>query len=68
MLSAPLVSYLIRLSRKYLLQHLFSNTSSPCFSRSVRDKVSHPYKITVKIIVLISDYNLELSTLQLGVG
>jgi hypothetical protein len=34
-----------------LLCTLFSNTLSPCSSLNVRDKVSHPYKTTVKIIV-----------------
>jgi hypothetical protein len=31
---------------------LLSNTFNPCFSRSVRDQVSHPHKTTGKIIVL----------------
>jgi hypothetical protein len=31
---------------------LFSNTLSLCSSISVRDQVSHPYKITGKLIVL----------------
>ena len=47
------------------LSILFSNTPSPCFSHSVRDQVSHPYKITGKIIVLIFYYNLVISTLHL---
>jgi hypothetical protein len=35
-----------------LLSTLFSNTLSLCSSLSVRDQVSHPYKITGKIILL----------------
>jgi hypothetical protein len=53
------------LSPNIFLSTLFSNTPSLCFSRSMRDQVSHPYKIGGQIIVLISDYNLEISTLQL---
>jgi hypothetical protein len=34
------------------LSTLFSNTLNPCPSLSMRDEVSHPYKITGKIIVL----------------
>jgi polysaccharide pyruvyl transferase WcaK-like protein len=39
-------------SPNILLSNLFSNTLSLCSSLNVRDKVSHPYKTTVKIIVL----------------
>jgi hypothetical protein len=35
-----------------LLSTLFSNTLNLCYSLNVRDKVSHPYKTTGKIIVL----------------
>jgi phosphoglycerol transferase MdoB-like AlkP superfamily enzyme len=35
-----------------ILSTLFSNTVSPRSSLNVRDQVSHPYKTTVKIIVL----------------
>jgi hypothetical protein len=35
-----------------LLNTLFSNTLSLCFSLNVRDQVSHPYRTTGKIIVL----------------
>jgi hypothetical protein len=35
-----------------LLSTLFSNTFSPCYSLSVRGQISHPSKITSKIIVL----------------
>jgi polysaccharide pyruvyl transferase WcaK-like protein len=48
-----------------LLSTLFSNTLSLCSSLSVRDQVSHPYKITGKTTVLYTlifvflDSNLE---------
>jgi len=35
-----------------ILNTLFSNTLSLCYSLTVSDKVSHPYKTTGKIIVL----------------
>jgi hypothetical protein len=35
-----------------LLNTLFSNTLSLCYSLDVRDQVSHPYRTTGKIIVL----------------
>jgi hypothetical protein len=35
-----------------LLSTLFSNTLSLCSSLNARDKVSHPYRTTGKIIVL----------------
>jgi hypothetical protein len=35
-----------------LLSNLFSNTLSPFSSLNVRDKVSHPYRTTYRIIVL----------------
>jgi hypothetical protein len=35
-----------------LLSTLFSNTLSLCSSLNVRDKVSHPYRTTGKMIVL----------------
>jgi hypothetical protein len=45
--------YFINLRSKYSPQHrVFSNTHSLCFSFSVRDWVSHPYKTTYKIIFL----------------
>jgi hypothetical protein len=39
-------------SPNILLNTLFSNTLSLCSSLNVRDHVSHPYRTTVKIIVL----------------
>jgi hypothetical protein len=49
LLHFPVTSSL--LGPNILLSTLFSNILSPCFSLSVRDQVSHPYK-TGKIIVL----------------
>jgi hypothetical protein len=40
------------LSPNILLMTLFSDTLNVCPSLSVTDQVSHPYKITGKIIVL----------------
>jgi hypothetical protein len=36
-----------------LLNTLFSNTLSLCSSLTVRDHVSHPYRTTGKIIIMI---------------
>jgi hypothetical protein len=36
----------------YILNTLFSNTRSLCYSLNVRDQVSHPHRATGKIIVL----------------
>ena len=49
--SIPLLPHPI-LGPNILLITLFSNTLSLCFSLSVTDQVSHPYKTTGKIIVL----------------
>jgi len=50
--SSPLSCYLIPLKPKYLPQHPVFETLNPCFSFSVRDQGSHPYKTTGKIMVL----------------
>jgi hypothetical protein len=49
-LHSPVTSSLF--SPNILLSTLFSNTLSLCSSLNVRDQVSHPYRITGKIIVL----------------
>jgi hypothetical protein len=49
-LHSPVTSSL--LGPNILLRTLFSNTLSPCSSLSVRDQVSHPYKIAGRIMVL----------------
>jgi hypothetical protein len=49
---SPTSLHLIPLGSKYSPSTLFSNTLNLCSSLNVRDKVSHPYKITGKIIVL----------------
>jgi hypothetical protein len=56
-LQPPVTSYLF--DPNILLSTLFSNTLSLCSSLNVRDQVSHPYRITGKIIVLHS-LNLRL--------
>jgi hypothetical protein len=49
-LHSPVTSSL--LGPYILLRTLFSNTLSLCYSLSVRDQVSHPYKTTDRIMVL----------------
>jgi hypothetical protein len=49
---SPLSHHLIPPWPKILLSTLFSNTFSLCSSLNVRNKVSHPYRTTGKIIVL----------------
>src|SRR5215471_8060313 len=62
-LYSPVTSSL--LGPNTLLNTLFSNTLSLCFSRNVSDQVSHPYKTTGRIIFLyilifkFLDNNLE---------
>src|SRR5215510_1501782 len=62
-LQSPVTSSL--LGPNTLLNTLFSNALSVCSSLNVSDQVSHPYKTTVRIIVLhilifkILDSNLE---------
>jgi hypothetical protein len=48
----PLSRHIIPLWSKRILRTLFSNILSLCSSLSVRDQVSHPYKITGRIMVL----------------
>jgi hypothetical protein len=48
----PVTSYLF--GPNILLSTLLSNTLSLCFPFNVRDQVSHPYRITDKIIVFSS--------------
>jgi hypothetical protein len=50
-LHSPVTSSL--LGPNILLNTLFPNTLSLCYSLNVSDQVSHPYKTTGKIIVLI---------------
>jgi hypothetical protein len=50
LLQPPVTSSLFGLN--ILLNTLFSNTLSLCFSLNVRDQVSHTYRTTGKIIVL----------------
>jgi hypothetical protein len=49
---SPTTCHFIPLRSKYSPKHPFSNTLNLCSSLNVRDKVSHPYKTTGKIIVL----------------
>jgi hypothetical protein len=51
MQSSPASCHLLPLRSKYSPQRLFSNTHN-LFFHSVRDRVSHPYKTTGKIMVL----------------
>jgi hypothetical protein len=53
-LHSPITSSL--LGPNILLRTLISNTPSLCFSLSVRDQASHPYKTTGRIMVL-DNYN-----------
>jgi hypothetical protein len=48
----PFSRHLIPLRSKYSSQNPVLNTLSLCFYLSVRDKVSHPYKTTGRIMVL----------------
>jgi hypothetical protein len=49
----PFPCYFILHRSKYSPQHpVLKNTLSLCSSINVRDQVSHPYKITGRIIVL----------------
>jgi uncharacterized membrane protein len=50
-LQPPVTSSLI--GPNILLSTLFSNTLNLCSSLNVRDQVSHPYKTTGKIIILL---------------
>ena len=54
LLHSPVTSSL--LGPNILLNTMFSNTLSFLSSRNVNDQVSHPYKITGKIIVIVIDY------------
>jgi hypothetical protein len=47
-----LSNYLILLHSKLLLNTLSSNILGPCPSLNIGDQVSHPYRITGKIIGL----------------
>jgi hypothetical protein len=50
---SPICRHFISLRTKYsLLSGLFSNTLRLCSFLNIRDKVSHPYKTTDKVIVL----------------
>jgi hypothetical protein len=49
---SPFSSHFIPIWSKYLLRTLFSYTLSLCSSLNMRDPVSHPYKITGRILVL----------------
>jgi hypothetical protein len=50
MQSSPLPCYLVSLKLKYVPEHPIPNTFSLSSFLSVRDKVSHPYKATGKIM------------------
>jgi hypothetical protein len=41
--------HFISLRSKILLSTLFSNTLSLCSSLNVREQISHPYKVNVKL-------------------
>jgi hypothetical protein len=51
-LRSPVTSFLF--GPNILLRTLFSNTLSLYFYLNVRDQVSHPYRTTVKFIVLLA--------------
>ena len=50
MQSSLLPCYLVSLKLKYITQHPIPNTFSLCSFLCVREQVSHPYKITGKIM------------------
>jgi hypothetical protein len=62
-LHSPITSSL--LGQNILLRTLFSNTLSLCSSLNVRAQVSHPYKISGRIIVFVY-FNLYISGQQAG--
>jgi len=77
LLHSPVTSSL--LGPNILLNTMFSNTLSFLSSRNVNDQVSHPYKRTVKIIVLyilifkftlyvVMVFNLSMSSVSLRGG
>jgi hypothetical protein len=52
MQSSPASYHFSLLGPNILLSNLLSNTINHCFSLIVREKVSHPYKTTGKIMIL----------------
>jgi hypothetical protein len=52
MLSSPASRHFLPLRSKHAPSTLFSNTLNRCSSLSVTDKVTRPYKVTGKIMVL----------------
>jgi len=52
MQSSPASSFSFLLGPNILLSSLFSDTFNLCSSLSVRDQVSHPYKMTGKVMIL----------------